>query len=227
MAPPFTLLFDLDGTLVDTDHLHLGAYQELLARFGRSLDLQGYRAHIMGAANSAIAERYFPELDGAARAGISAEKEALFRARLATLTPTRGLLRLLDHAEAERWAMAVITNAPRENADAMLGGLGLGGRFAHVVIGEELAHGKPHPLPYLTGLALTGGVAGRALAFEDSRSGVQAAVAAGIETVGMLTGLDEAALRREGAHHVIADFEDSALWALLAARAGLTKGESL
>jgi HAD superfamily hydrolase (TIGR01509 family) len=220
MAPPFTLLFDLDGTLVDTDHLHLAAYQALLARFGRSVDLQGYRTHIMGAANSAVSERYFPELDPIARAGLSDEKEALFRASLAALTPTRGLVRLLDHAEARGWAMAVVTNAPRANADAMLAGLGLGGRFAHLVIGDELAHGKPHPLPYLTGLALTGGAASRALAFEDSRSGVQAAVAAGIETVGMLAGLDEAALRGEGAHHVIADFEAPALWTLLAARAG-------
>jgi HAD superfamily hydrolase (TIGR01509 family) len=220
MTPPFTLLFDLDGTLVDTDALHLRAYQALLARFGRGIDLAEFRTRIMGFANADIAAAYFPELDAAGQAAISAEKESLFRASLRALTPTPGLLALLDRAEAAGWAMAVVTNAPRANAEAMLGGLGLAGRFAHIVIGDELDHGKPHPLPYLTGLRLSGGDARRALAFEDSPSGVRSAMAAGIETVGMLSGLGAAALHEAGARHVIVDFADPALAALLAARSG-------
>jgi HAD superfamily hydrolase (TIGR01509 family) len=219
MPPPFTLLFDLDGTLTDTDHLHVAAYRALFARFGQSLDDATYRAHLMGATNAAIVTRFFPQLDVAAQVALADEKEARFRASLTTLAPLPGLLRLLDHAEALGWGMAVVTNAPRANAEAMLRGLGLAARFAHLVIADELAHGKPHPLPYLTGLARTGGETGRALAFEDSRSGVRAAVAAGIETVGLLTGLDEATLRAEGAQHVIRDFDDARLWALLGLRA--------
>jgi HAD superfamily hydrolase (TIGR01509 family) len=219
MAPRFTLLFDLDGTLVDTDQLHLDAYRVLFARFGQGLDEATYKAHIMGATNAAIGRRFFPTLDAAAQAALADEKEARFRASLTTLTPLPGLLRLLAHAEAHGWGMAVVTNAPRANAEAMLAGLGLATRFAHLVIGDELAHGKPHPMPYLTGLARTGGSAGRALAFEDSRSGVAAAEAAGVETVGLLTGLDEPTLRAAGAQHVIENFDDARLWALLAARA--------
>ncbi len=218
-TPPFTLLFDLDGTLTDTDQLHLAAYRVLFARFGQTLDEATYKAHIMGATNAAIGARFFPALDATAQAAIGDEKEALFRASLTTLAPLPGLPRLLAHAEAQGWGMAVVTNAPRANAEAMLAGLGLADRFTHLVIGDELAHGKPHPMPYLTGLARTGGSAGCALAFEDSRSGVRAAVAAGIETVGMLTGLDEPTLRAEGARHVIQNFDDARLWTLLAARA--------
>lgn len=219
MTPPFTLLFDLDGTLTDSDHLHMAAYGELFARFGQSLDAATYKTHIMGATNAAICARFFPQLDAATQAALADEKEARFRASLTTLTPLPGLRRLVAHAEAHGWGMAVVTNAPRANAEAMLAGLGLADRFAHLVIADELAHGKPHPLPYLTGLTRTGGDAAHALAFEDSRSGVRAAVAAGIETVGMLTGLDEPTLRAEGAQHVIRDFDDARLWALLAARA--------
>lgn len=219
MTPPFTLLFDLDGTLTDTDHLHVAAYRQMFARFGQGLDDVTYKAHIMGATNAAIVARFFPRLDAASQAALADEKEALFRASLTTLAPLPGLPRLLAHAEARGWGMAVVTNAPRANAEAMLAGLGLATRFAHLVIADELTHGKPHPLPYLTGLARAGGTAGHALAFEDSRSGIAAAVAAGVETVGMLTGLDEATLRAAGAQHAIRDFDDARLWALLAARA--------
>ncbi len=78
-----------------------------------------------------------------------------------------------------------------------------------LVIGDELDRGKPDPLPYLTGLSRLGSVRERALAFEDSRSGVQAASAAGIETIGLRTGLDDATLRAAGAAATIADFTDA------------------
>ena len=57
------LLFDLDGTLVDTDHLHHGAFRAILAERGRALSLADYRAHIMGHPNDAILARFFPGED--------------------------------------------------------------------------------------------------------------------------------------------------------------------
>jgi beta-phosphoglucomutase-like phosphatase (HAD superfamily) len=87
-----------------------------------------------------------------------------------------------------------------------------------LVIGDELAAGKPDPLPYLTGLQRLGGEAARAVAFEDSLSGIRAASAAGIFTFGMRTALEDDALRGAGASAVIADFSDPALHAHLAER---------
>jgi beta-phosphoglucomutase-like phosphatase (HAD superfamily) len=112
----------------------------------------------------------------------------------------------------------VVTNAPRANAAMMLKGLNLAERFDALVIGDELAHGKPHPLPYLTALEKLGGDATRAIAFEDSLSGIRAASSAGVHTVGLLTSLPEAALRDAGAAAVIADFRDRALWQWLERR---------
>jgi HAD superfamily hydrolase (TIGR01509 family) len=212
-----TLLFDLDGTMTDTDALHLAAYNGLLAPFGRDMSLAYYRAHVMGAPNDAIMQRLFPDRGADDHAAFAAAKEAAFRASVDRLEPLAGLLELLDWADAAGCARAVVTNAPRANAEMMLDGLGLKARFPTLVIGEELAHGKPHPLPYLTGLERTGSVAERALAFEDSLSGVRSASAAGIRTVGMLTSLSEAALREAGARSVAADFRDRGLWELLQA----------
>ncbi|WP_163009790.1 HAD family hydrolase, partial [Pseudomonas viridiflava] len=101
----------------------------------------------------------------------------------------------LDHAGQLGPKTAVVTNAPRENAMAMLTGLGIVDRFETIVIGGELARGKPHPMPYLTALELLGVSADEAIAFEDSLAGVQSAHAAGIHTFGMLSGLQEQQLR--------------------------------
>ena len=218
--PPLTLLFDLDGTMTDTDALHLAAYNALLAPLGRTMSLDYYKAHVMGAPNDAIVRGLFPDGDPAAHTAFAAAKEEKFRRSVDRLQPLPGLLEVLDWADKAGCARAVVTNAPRDNAELMLAGLGLRERFSVVVIGDELAHGKPHPLPYLTGLARTGGIASRALAFEDSLSGVRSASAAGIHTVGMLTGLPEKTLRGAGASSVAPDFRDPGLWALLQARLG-------
>src|SRR5438067_216018 len=129
-----------------------------------------------------------------------AEKEAIFR-ELASdgIRPLPGLMELLDLADRADIPMAAVTNAPRLNAEMMLSGLGVAHRFKALVIGDELAHGKPHPLPYLEGLRATGAAPGRSVAFEDSRSGVRAAFAAGIATVGIRTTLGHDDLIEAGA----------------------------
>jgi HAD superfamily hydrolase (TIGR01509 family) len=207
--PRDTLLFDLDGTLTDTDALHFKAYQTLLAPLGRAISHDEYKQRIMGAANEAIMAWLFPGESLQRHRDVAEEKERLFRSFAQSMQPVAGLTELLAWAEANEIKTAAVTNAPRANAEMMLGALGLAARFPVLVIGDELARGKPDPLPYLTALERLGASAERALAFEDSRSGVQAASSAGVETIGMLTGLDAETLRASGASATIRDFTDS------------------
>lgn len=204
-----TLLFDLDGTLTDTDALHLEAYRRILAP--RPLSVAEYRTRVMGSTNAAILAWMFPDRTEREHQALADEKERLFRSMVDRLDPTPGLLPLLAWVERHGVRTAVVTNAPRDNAELMLAGLGLATRFPVLVIGDELPRGKPDPLPYRTALERLGSTPERALAFEDSRSGVHAAVAAGIETIGMLTSLDEAALTAAGAAWTIRDFADGRL----------------
>jgi beta-phosphoglucomutase len=225
-APRPSLLFDLDGTLLDTDHLHLEAWNEALGAIGiPPLDAATYRAEVMGRPNAQITPGLLPGADDAARGALADAKEARFRARLdATLAPLPGLARLLDAAEAAGIAKAVVTNAPRANALAMLRGLGWETRFEVLVIGDELPRPKPDPLPYITAMQLLGVPASHAVAFEDSPSGLQAAAGSGAFAVGIATTLDAATLEAAGARLVVRDFTDPALGALLRARVGLSLG---
>jgi phosphoglycolate phosphatase len=152
---------------------------------------------------------------------IMAEKETAFR-KLASgrIEPLPGLMALLALADRANIPVVAVTNAPRVNADMMLSGLGLVDRFKAVVIGDELLHGKPHPMPYLEGLRAVKAAPERSLAFEDSRSGIQSASAAGIATIGIRTSLSHVDLVAEGAVMTADTFDDPDLMKLLATAMG-------
>jgi len=127
------------------------------------------------------------------------------------------LMALLAHADRAGIPMVAVTNAPRANAEMMLSGLGITHRFKAVVIGDELAHGKPHPMPYLEGLRAVNAAANLSVAFEDSRSGIQSASAAGIATIGIRTSLGHADMVEAGARMTARSFDDPELIELVAA----------
>jgi HAD superfamily hydrolase (TIGR01509 family) len=220
--PQPCLLFDIDGTLTDTDHLHLVAMRRIFAPHGLTLDLPTFRSRIIGRANYLIFEEFFPGMASAEQIALAEAKEALFRqiAGEEPMRPLPGLVDLLDWADGLDLPMGVVTNAPRPNADAILGGLNLGHRFRTLVIGDELAHGKPHPLPYLNGLKALKGEAGRSVAFEDSVPGVTSAAAAGMAVVGILTSQSAETLKAAGAHLTVSSFDDSRVRELILTRTG-------
>ena len=184
MTSRAALLFDLDGTLVDSDAKHLAAFQRVFASRSAVLD----------------------------------DKEAAYRSELVDIAPIAGAVALLDFADRRGLKRAVVTNGPRANAEKALSALGLELRLPIVVIGSELPRSKPDPLPYLKGLELTGALASRSIAFEDSPSGVRAAMAAGLAVVGLTTTLDAATLIGAGATIAANDFTDPRIFALIEKR---------
>ncbi len=220
------LLFDLDGTLVDSDAEHLVAFQRVFAPHGIKLDRLEYAANIMGAPNAMIARRYLSHLAPDRQAAILDAKEAAYRDSLGALEPIAGALALLDYADRRGLKRAVVTNAPRANAEKVLAALGIAQRLPILVIGGELARSKPDPLPYLTALERTGAGAAHSVAFEDSLSGVRASVAAGLAVVGMTTTFDSPALIGAGAIFTVKDFTDPRIVELIEARirSGADKG---
>jgi len=212
------LLFDLDGTLVDSDAEHLAAFQRVFAPHGIQLDRSEYAANIMGASNAMIARLYLSHLAPHEQAATLNAKEAAYRDALGELEHILGALALLDYADRCGLKRAVVTNAPRANAEKVLAALGIGQRLPIVVIGGELARSKPDPLPYLTALQRTGAMAAHSLAFEDSLSGVRAAAAAGLAVVGMTTTLDARTLIGAGATFAVQDFTDPRIFGLIEAR---------
>ncbi|WEK03047.1 MAG: HAD-IA family hydrolase [Candidatus Devosia phytovorans] len=217
LKPGAALLFDIDGTLADTDPLHLKAFNQTFAPYGHVIDEQRYAREIQGLANVAIAARFVPHLPPDEGMKVLDDKETLFRELARTsIHAVPGLFELLDMADQLNLPMVAVTNAPRANADLILDGLAIRHRFQAVVIGAELAHGKPHPLPYLEGLRLLGAQASASVAFEDSRTGIASATAAGIATVGIRTSLRHEDMLAAGAVLSADSYADPELRALIA-----------
>ena len=204
------LLFDMDGTLVDSEPLHLEALRRQLVLHGRDVDLDAFHKSVVGRSNLEVAALLFPDDDTARHEALVLQKEGIYWDLARTLTAAPGLVDFLDLAHRRGWPVALVTNARRENAEHTLGILGLRDRFDVLVAADDVARVKPDPLPYLAALEALSADPGTALAFEDSLPGIRSATGAGIRTIGLSTGLNEADLLAAGAVRVIADFRNLA-----------------
>lgn len=209
------LLFDLDGTLADTDALHMPTWVDALEPYGIKVDEEFYRQRISGRLNPDILEEFLPHLPEEEAQNIADTKEVDFRNRAAELQSLPGLLEFVEEGRRRGLSIALVTNAPRENVGAILHGLGLEAYFDVTVLAEEVGIGKPDPEPYLATLEKLGIRADEAIAFEDSTSGIASAVGASIQTVGVATTQPPEKLLDAGAYLVIEDFTDAEVRSLL------------
>lgn len=206
------ILFDLDGTLANTDPIHLQIWAELLAPHGYEVDKAFYQEKISGRLNAEIVRELLPHIPPEEEPQFSADKEARFRELAATrLQPMPGLLPLLEWADAHGLKMAVVTNAPRSNAEFMLRVLNLESRFQPVIIADELERGKPDPLPYQEALRSLDLAIEDAVIFEDSTTGIRSAIASGVKTIGVASTHNPEKLCDLGAAIAVSDFTDDRL----------------
>ena len=213
--PMPALLFDLDGTLLNSDTIHEEVFRELWAARGLDMPAGFYMQHVHGRLNTDIFAEFLP--DEPDPQGLSDAKEAAFRARLPCPYPAMpGSAELMRRAKSKGWPMAVVTNAMRLNAKAMLRATGLDSYIDTIVIGEECSKAKPDPEPYLEAMRQLLVQAPDCIAFEDSPAGLKSARASGAFCVGLRSSLDDAALIAAGAQATINDFNDPALEAILA-----------
>ena len=213
------LLFDLDGTLAETDSLHLPTWVDVLEPYGVRVDKEFYKEEISGRSTAEIVRALLPDLSDEEGRSIGEAKEANFRARAAELEPMPGLIDFVAQGRERGMEIALVTNAPKENVEAILLALELRSFFDTIVLADEVGAVKPDPAPYLAALKKTGVPAEEALAFEDSVSGVSSSVAAGIPTVGITSSRAPKKLLGAGAFITAQDFTDARLQDLIGSRA--------
>jgi HAD superfamily hydrolase (TIGR01509 family) len=213
------LLFDLDGTISETDSLHLPTWVDALQPFGVEVDEEFYRHRISGRNTAEIVRELLPDLTDEQGRSIGDAKEASFRERASELEPLPGLVDFVERGRERGMWIALVTNAPEENVETILPALKLRDFFDLVVLADDVGAVKPDPAPYSAALMKTRVPAERALAFEDSVSGIASSVAAGIPTVGITSSQDPEKLIGAGAFMTAEDFTDPQLLTLINARA--------
>lgn len=184
MNAPTALLFDLDGTLLDTAPDMGGALNRLRVEEGREpLPMQTLRPVVShGAAR--LVKVGFPDAVDAEFERLRLRFLAIYSQHLAEGTqPFPGLLALLDELERRTLPWGVVTNKPGWLTDPLLARLGLFDRAACIVSGDTTSERKPHPLPLLHAAELIGHRPAQCLYVGDAERDIQAGRAAGMRTI--------------------------------------------
>lgn len=180
---PAAVLFDLDGTLIDTEPVWMAEEHALARSFGGSwseeqgiacvgnpIPVSAGRLRDEGGVDLPVEEIVDRLLDGVV---------AAVRRRVPWQPGARDLLTALVDAAVP---LALVTMSYRRLVDAVLDDLPAG-TFSTVVTGDEVSHGKPHPEPYLTAAGRLGVDPARCVVVEDSPAGVASGLAAGATVV--------------------------------------------
>jgi HAD superfamily hydrolase (TIGR01509 family) len=177
---PDAVLWDMDGTLVDTEPYWIDEEYALVAEYGGSWSDK--HAHAL-VGNDLITSANYIQLNG----GVPLPPEQIIERlldgvikRVRVHIPWRpGARELLTELRARGVPCALVTMSYQSLAQAIIETLP-DGTFETVVAGDDVTHGKPHPEPYLTAAARLGIPPERCVAIEDSLTGVSSATAAGV-----------------------------------------------
>ncbi|OIQ81005.1 phosphoglycolate phosphatase, chromosomal [mine drainage metagenome] len=211
-ALPAALLFDLDGTLVDSLPDMLRAMNVFLAALGRRAVSGQEVGRWVGDGAQALVERALAATGGlpqGALKSLTADYIACYRGHAAGETrPYPGVTAVLEQLHAQGHPMAVCTNKPYDLAIEVLQGLGLLDRFQAVLGGDSLPVKKPDPAPLRAALAAMGAERRRALMVGDTRNDVLAARGAGLPVAVVAFGYGAEDPRGLGGDVLIEDFAD-------------------
>lgn len=181
--PPGTqaLLFDCDGTLVDSLSLYRVCWRQVFGRRGFEMS-DDWFAHHAGNDVHEFVGQAFPDLEVSVRNGIIDEGMSMFMASTHLIEPLEHVVEVA-RAHHGRIPMAVVSSgldrAVRESLDAV----GITGLFDVILTLDDVAAGKPAPDGYLRAIEMLGVDAAHCVAYEDSTTGMESARAAGIPTV--------------------------------------------
>lgn len=244
LRPVRGVLFKLEGVMVDTDSIHVKAFERAFAAMPPFAKRVGQRAQTLRRAVATMSASGALDVDaviGVLSPTVSAEERKMIRTLQQThfvelsnqLKPVRGLKPLVGFLQRHHIPVAAVSSSSSAAARATLEAIGL--QDFPAVTRDQCETWLPDPEPYVLGLEKLGlhdhqgasTIANGCLVFENSVAGVQAAAKAGIPTIGVTTSFGAEELSNAGAMLAIPHFQATQLWEYLGCRVETSEHEEV
>ena len=179
------VLWDMDGTLIDSEDFHWKSWRLTLQDEGITITRDQFRS-TFGQRNDAIIRQWLgPAINPERAAKIAESKEVMYRhlVRRDGISPLPGVEEWVRRLHNEGWRQAIASSAPRANIETVLEVLSATHIFDAIVSGEEVSKGKPDPEVFLRAAQRVGIAPNRCVVVEDAVAGIEAARAAGMRNI--------------------------------------------
>jgi HAD superfamily hydrolase (TIGR01509 family) len=207
--PVEAVIFDMDGTLIDSESVYIAGMQDAAGTLGLALPLELCHAMVgvpSHECNVMLQEHYGPGFDLAVFRG---HFSTSVQRRMSERVPVKpGVVELLDFLRDRGLPLAIATSAGRATAERNLGRAGLLNRFVTLATRDDVEHPKPAPDLYREAARRLGAAPERCVAFEDSSIGIIAAHAAGMRAVMVLDILPPTEEARAKCFHIAEDLHE-------------------
>jgi len=203
----YLFLFDLDGTLVNTDDIYYDVWKELLDEYRITLTTEIYKNKIYGNCDITVVQNLLPENFQKKCDEISYKKDQLFIEKIHKIKVIPGAIEFLKNIKRIGAQMALVTNCNRAVSEHILMYLNISHMFEFIVIGQECTKPKPFPDPYILAIKKFNGKSSKTIIFEDSKTGLLSAKSANPYcVVGLETSYSKDEIINYGANISIKDF---------------------
>ena len=207
-----TVIFDMDGTLVDNIKFHTKAWLRFLRKYNIELSAEEFQAQNHGTIDEMILHFFGKETGAKKRYELGQEKEYTYRALYKDhIKAVNGLIPFLEFLRSQSMKIGLATMGDAPNIEFILKKLGLETYFHSIIGGHQINKGKPSPEIFLKSLEALDSKKETTIIIEDSKSGVLAARNAGIKVIGISTSYSSNELKELGCELVIDDYTDDKL----------------
>ncbi len=187
--PTRAVIWDVDGTLIDSGALHFETWVTALEREQITVTHEQFQS-TFGQRNDAVLRVFLgPDLMDEESIRISNAKEELYRdlVRQRGIEPLPGVRHWLQTLKDRGWRQAIASSAPHANLDVIVEAMGVAEYFDAIVSADEVAIGKPDPAIFLLAAQRLGADPAHCVVVEDAHVGIEGAQRAGMHTVGVLS----------------------------------------
>ena len=207
--PLTAVIFDMDGTIVDSMPYHEKSWGLFFQKHNIQMTPQRFEAIHHGTLYDIMPRIFGPETTKAQSYELGMVKEKLFRELYKDdMVPMPGFIEFLEAIKNSGLKIGLATAADFTNADFTIDGLDIRSYFDAIVTSDVVPEGKPSPSVYLYAATALGVSPSDCLVFEDTTSGIKAAKAAGMKSIGITTGLSKQALEKLQVDMAIDDYNN-------------------